>query len=137
VSNPNAAAVPAAGTAKDDLKITGNSPAEKLVSLLGFDPGKGDNIVSGVLGQAVQELREEKAKVGLVKAKELLTKLMALKAERDKFKREADQKVAKMDKEFGKAWSAIERIANGQPPEDPNEQKDGDKGGNKPDAAAA
>lgn len=120
MSNPNPPAAAPAATA--DLKLTGSSPAEKLCNLLGFDPGKGENVPAGVLGEAIKEIQEEKKAAGKVKAKELLTKLMGLKAERDKFKREADQKVAKMDKDIGKAWGAIERIANGQPPEDPNEK---------------
>lgn len=108
---------------EDVVKFTGNSPAEKLTSLLGFTPGK-ENIATGVLGEAVLEIRREKAEAGKAKAKELVSKLMGLVAERNKYANEVGGKLAKMDKDIGKAWATIERVAKGQPPEDPNDKKE-------------
>jgi len=99
------------------------SGAERLVALLGKDilsNGPGANAAK----EALKQVKDEREKDKVEKAKGLYLKCITLYEKHEKQKRELEKTIKANDKELGKAVSAIENLARGgQPPEGGGEAK--------------
>jgi hypothetical protein len=98
--------------------------AERLQEMLGFDAARKGNLSQEVLGEALKEIQEERAKEGKVKAKEQLVKAMQIREQMDKASKEFNKQQQKMDKELCKILSQIEGNLRGQAVCDEEEEKD-------------
>lgn len=89
--------------------------AERLESLLGFDPGKGSGPGAKVLREAVEEIQKAQAEEKKGQAKELVQKAMEIRGKMVAAERRFNSEVKKMDKELGKLLNRIESMAAGKP----------------------
>lgn len=98
--------------------------AERLQEMLGFDAARKGSLTQEVLGEALKEIKEEKAKEGKVRAKEQLLKAMQIREQMDKAAKEFNKQQQKMDKELCKILNQIEGNLKGQPVCEEDEEKD-------------
>jgi len=96
--------------------------AERLESVLGFDPAK-SVLDRTVLSEALKEINEERVKENKAKAKEQILKAIELRSKMEAARKQFEGQQKKFEKELGKILNKIEAMAEGrEPPED----KDGD-----------
>ena len=103
-----------------------NAHITKLTDLLGFDPGKKDQITSGAFREVVAEIQAERQKAIKEKAKIQLIRAMEMRDQKDKTDREYASASKKWDKEMGKVLSGIEAMLTGKPAEEDKEEKKDD-----------
>ncbi len=101
-----------------------NSHIAKLKDMLGFDPGKKDQITSEAFKEVVQEIQAERQKAIKEKAKTQLVRAMEMRDQKEKMDREYASASKKWDKEMGKVLKGIESMLTGKPVEDEEEKKD-------------
>jgi len=94
------------------------SNAEKLTTLLDFDPAKRPTLTQELFGEVVKEIKEERAKEAKTKAKEQLVKAMQLREQMAKADKDFNGQKQKMEKELGKVLNQIQGILSGKCPEE-------------------
>jgi hypothetical protein len=100
-----------------------NVHVAKLQDLLGFDPGKKDNITTDAFKEVVAEIQAERQKAIKEKAKAQLLRAMELRDQKDKSDREYAAASKKWDKEMGKTLRGIEAMLTGKPVEEEKEEE--------------
>lgn len=103
------------------------SNAEKLTTLLDFDPAKRPSLTQELFGEVVKEIKEERAKEAKVKAKEQLVKAMQIRESMAKAEKDFNGQKQKMEKELGKVLNQIQGILSGKCPEENQEGKEEEK----------
>ena len=88
--------------------------AERLESLVGFDPAKNLSPGNEVLQEALKHLKEEQRQAALVSTKELLVKAIDLRKQMAAKKKEFDQQFQRSEKELGKVLSKLEAMSQGK-----------------------
>ena len=101
-----------------------NAHITKLTELLGFDPGKKDQITSEAFKEVVAEIQAERQKTIKEKAKTQLVRAMEMRDQKEKTDREYAAQSKKWDKEMGKLLKGIESMLTGKPIEEEGEKKD-------------
>lgn len=91
-------------------------PVERLAGLLGFDPAKPDTGDSGVLAEAMAEVKKERAEAAKKKATELIRTAIELRSKFDAVEKKFNEEKARFNKELGKVINRIEAMAKGQAP---------------------
>lgn len=97
--------------------MSDKDPTNRLVEMLGFDPGKGRlSLTQDVMKEVTGEFLQERADEAKKKAKELIREAMELRASRVKAEREFNKSVQKFDKSLGRVMAQIEALVSGQDP---------------------
>jgi hypothetical protein len=109
-----------------------NAHIARLSEVLGFDPGKKDQITAEAFKEVIAELQAERQKSVKEKAKVHLLRLMELRDQKSKMDRDYTNASKKWDKETGKMLKQIESMLSGKPVEeegdkDGEEKKEGEK----------
>jgi hypothetical protein len=87
----------------------------KLTEMLGFDPGKKDQITADMFKEVTAEIQAEKNKLLREKAKVQLIRAIEMREQKEKTDREYSAASKKWDKEMGKILSGIESMLTGKP----------------------
>jgi hypothetical protein len=103
-----------------------NAHIAKLTDLLGFDPGKKDQITSEAFKEVVAEIQAERQKSIKEKAKAQLLRAMEMRDQKQKTDNEYHAASKKWDKEMGKVLRGIEAMLTGKPVEEDKEEKKDD-----------
>jgi hypothetical protein len=105
-----------------------NTHIARLSDMLGFDPGKKDQITSEAFKEVVAEIQAERQKAVKEKAKTQLLKAMEIRDQKSKMDKEYANASKKWDKEMGNLLKQIESMLTGKPVEE-EEKKEGESNG--------
>jgi len=102
------------------------SPAERLATLVGFDPAKRGSLSDELFKEVLEDLTEERVKKAKEAAKEQLEKAVKLREDFDKAEKSFDSQKKKFNKELGKLLNKIESQLKGEAPKDESDDSSGE-----------
>ena len=91
---------------------------EKLTELLGFDPVKRSTLTQDLFKEVVSDISKDRIDKAKAQAKDLLTKALQLRDQKDKCEKDFAKEMKKFDKELGKVMNQIQGLLSGKEPQE-------------------